>query len=214
MEDSLVSRLDACERANRRLARVLLLQAAFLALVLVALLTSVARSQAARASSPQSLRLRELIIVDPAGVERVRISGDIGDEAKRGQKAAGVFLYDGGGRERGGYVTWEPSGNVGLTLDTRQAQATLFVVAPDSGSALQLWHGDDVIELRSDEDGSRLTAARAQRVVVQEPEITTMSRETCAAYRELGSRISPEQLLQECQRRFTEAACGACLAGR
>jgi len=214
MEDNLIPRLEACELANRRLTRLLLLQAAFLAAVLVALLTGVARSQAARASGPQSLRLRELAIVDPAGVERVRISGDIGDEARRGQKAAGVFLYDGGGRERGGYVTWEPSGNVGLTFDTRQAQATLFVAAPDSGSAVQLWHGKDMIELRSDEDGSRLTAAKEGRVVVQEPEITTMGREACTAYHQARSRVPATQVLQECLQRFAEGACRACLGER
>ena len=65
---------------------------------------------------PQALRVSELVVVDPKGVERVRIGGDLpdatinGKRVPRGEKAAGVLLYDGSGQERSGYVTFEPSG--------------------------------------------------------------------------------------------------------
>ena len=131
-------------------------------------------------TAPTSLRVSELVVVDPKGVERVGLGGDlpdavIGDKrVPRGEKAAGVLLYDGSGQERSGYVTFEPSGNVGLTLDTRKGQVAYFVAGADSGSALHLWHGGDLVELRSDADGSRLTAAKAGQVVSQEPAVAAM----------------------------------------
>ena len=175
-----------------------------------------AQTQQSSVASP--LRASELVIVDPKGVERVRIGGDLpdpvisGKRVPRGEKAAGVVLYDGTGQERGGYVTFEPSGNVGLTLDTRRRQVAFFVAGPDSGSALQLWHGNHLIELRSDDDGSRLTAVKDRQVVVQEPAVSKMSAETCEAYRGARARVSKEQVMSDCRRRFTEAACTPCLA--
>ena len=168
--------------------------------------------------TPAALRASELVIVDSKGVERVRIGGDLpdplinGKRVPRGEKAAGVLLYDGSGQERSGYVTFEPSGNVGLTLDTRKHQVAYFVAGPDSGSALQMWHGPDIIELRSDENGSRVTAVKDRQVVIQEPAISKMSAETCEAYRSARARVSKEQVMRDCRRRFTEAACTPCLA--
>lgn len=175
------------------------------------------RSEAQQSASPASLRVSELIVVDQKGVERVRVGGDLpdaiigGKRVPRGEKVAGVMLYDGTGQERGGYVTFEPSGNVGLTLDTRRGQSALFVAGPDSGTALQLWQGRDLIELRSDEDGSRITAAQEGQVVMQEPAISRMSAGTCEAYRGARSRVSREQVVRDCRRRFSDAACKACL---
>lgn len=173
--------------------------------------------QAQQPSALPSLRVSELVVVDPKGVERVRIGGDLpdaiigGKRVPRGEKAAGVLLYDGSGQERSGYVTFEPSGNVGLTLDTRRSQATLFVAGPDSGSALQLWHGRDLIELRSDEDGSRITAVKSGQVVSQQPPIDKMSADTCEVYKGARSRVSREQVMRDCRRRFNDVACRACL---
>jgi hypothetical protein len=114
--------------------------------------------------------------VDSKGVERVRIGGDLpdavigGKRVPRGQQAAGVVLYDATGGERSGYVTFEPSGNVGLTLDSRKEQIVSFIAAPDhAASMLQLRSGKDLIELRADDEGSRLTAVKAGQVVSQEP---------------------------------------------
>lgn len=168
-------------------------------------------------ATPSSLGVSELVVVDPKGAERVRIGGDLpdaiigGKRVPRGEKAAGVLLYDGGGQERSGYVTFEPSGNVGLTLDTRRGQTTLFVAGPDTGSALQLWHGSDLIELRSDDDGSRLTAVKAGQVVSQQPQVSQMSADTCEAYKGARARVSREQVMRDCRRRFGDTACRACL---
>jgi hypothetical protein len=175
------------------------------------------QSQTQQPTAPTTLRVSELIVVDPKGVERVRIGGDLpdaiigGKRVPRGEKAAGLLLYDGGGQERSGYVTFEPSGNVGLTLDTRRGQVALFVAGPDTGSALQLWHGRDLIEVRSDEDGSRLTAVKAGEVVSQQPPVSQMSAGTCEAYKGARARVSREQVMRDCRRRFGDTACRACL---
>ena len=92
------------------------------------------------------------MIVDPKGVERVRIGGQLPDATPgkpRGQDVAGVLLYDATGRERSGYVTFEPSGNVGLTLDGRQGQSMFFVAGPTGATALRMWRGTNWRTARS-----------------------------------------------------------------
>jgi hypothetical protein len=156
--------------------------------------------------NPSALRASELVVVDQKGAERVRISGELpdaminGKRVPRGEKAAGVVLYDAAGNERSGYVTFEPSGNVGLTLDTKKQQVAFFVAGPDSGSALQMWNGTDLVELRSDENGSRVTAVKDRQVVMQEPAVTKMSAETCEAYRSARSTSSWMAITQEVRR--------------
>lgn len=213
------SQLQALEQRTRKLERWLRLSVCswLLTFGLVGVSAWTWQTPTPQTAAPTSLRVSELVVVDPKGVERVRIGGDLpdaiigGKRVPRGEKAAGVLLYDGGGQERSGYVTFEPSGNVGLTLDTRRGQTTLFVAGPDTGSALQLWHGSDLIELRSDEDGSRLTAVKAGQVVTQQPPVSQMSADTCAAYKGARARVSREQVMRDCRRRFGDAACRACL---
>ena len=178
------------------------------------------QSPAKQSAAPAALRVSELVVVDPKGVERVRIGGDLpdaiiaGKRVPRGEKAAGVLLYDGAGQERSGYVTFEPSGNVGMTLDTKRGQVAIFVAGPDTGSALQLWHGRDSIEFRSDQDGSRLTSVKAGEVVAQEPAVNQITPDTCEAYRSARARVSAEQVMRDCRRRFNEAACRTCLSDK
>jgi hypothetical protein len=211
--------LQSLEKRTRRLERWLRLSVCGWLLTFGLLILSAWgwRSEAQQSASPASLRVSELVVVDQKGVERVRVGGDLpdaiigGKRVPRGEKVAGVMLYDGTGQERGGYVTFEPSGNVGLTLDTRRGQSALFVADPEAGTALQLWQGRDLIELRSDQDGSRITAAQAGQVVMQEPAISRMSAGTCEAYRGARSRVSREQVVRDCRRRFSDAACKACL---
>jgi hypothetical protein len=169
-------------------------------------------------TAANSMRVSELVVVDAKGVERVRIGGELpdavigGKRVPRGQQAAGVLLYDAAGNERSGYVTFEPSGNVGLTLDSRKSQVASMIAAPDDNASMfQLWSGKDLIELRSDDDGSRLTAVKNGQVVAQQPVIKKLSADMCGAYTEALARVKPEQVLSDCRRRFTEEACKACL---
>lgn len=216
--------LQSLEKRTRKLERLLCLSVCgwLLTFGLMILSAWMWKSQAQQSAAPTSLRVSELVVVDSKGVERVRIGGELpdaligGKRVPRGQQAAGVLLYDGTGGERSGYVTFEPSGNVGLTLDSRKAQVASFIAAPDDDAAsmLQLWSGNDLIELRSDDEGSRLTAVKAGQVVSQQPLIKKMSAGMCEAYRSARARVSAEQVMRDCRKRFTDTACQSCVSGR
>jgi hypothetical protein len=172
-------------------------------------------SKSQQASNPSSLKVSELVVVDQKGVERVRIGGDLpdavynGKRVPRGGKAAGVLLYDDTGRERGGYVTWG-SENIGLTLDSAKEQVALFAAGLE-GSALSMRYGKDSLDLRSDEDGSRITTVQDGRIVMQQPDTIKISASGCADYRAIRAKGSLERAMTVCQQRFRESACRACL---
>ncbi len=200
---------------NRRLRRVTLqsrVQMGVLAVMMAAGLAAFVSDE------PRALRASELVVVDPDGVERVRISGDLPDAVVdgrrlvRGEKAAGVILYDGAGRERSGYATFEPSGNVLLTLDNRQSeQNALFVAGPDNAAALRLWQGRDAIDLRTDPAGTRMTIVEDGLVRHQTP-VTPIPTEACEAYRAAVPSLGQNVALRECNGRFTADNCDRCLA--
>ena len=147
----------------------------------------------------------------------MRIGGDLpdavinGKRMVRGEKAAGVLLYDGSGQERSGYVTFEPSGNVAFTLDTKKEQVVLFAAGPDSGSTLQMWHGGDKMDFRVDEDGARYTLTKAGQLAQQQPELDRLSPSTCQAYKDVRTRTTKERAINACRQRFVDKACQACL---
>lgn len=202
------------EDLDQRLRKVTLQSRVQLGLLAVLMAVGVA---AFVSNEPGKLRVSELVVVDAEGVERVRISGDLPDAVVdgrrlvRGEKAAGVILYDGAGRERSGYATFEPSGNVLLTLDNRQSQQNaLFVAGPDNAAALRLWQGQDAIDLRTDEAGPRVTVVQDGLVQHQTP-VTPIIPEICQAYREAVPRIGLAATVRECNGRFTAENCTSCL---
>lgn len=166
----------------------------------------------------ESIKAKEIVVVDSTGTVRARVSGDLPDAvmangrvSKRGSKAAGVMLYDEQGIERGGYVTQDEGSNVMLTLDSKYRQSALFVAGPEEqsqASALRLWNKGGAIELRSDQSGPRLTVTDSQKVKMQQPEVSPSS-DLCAEYKKVEQ---PNLGRQYCQGRFTEKACNACLA--
>jgi hypothetical protein len=163
-----------------------------------------------------TLRVRMLEVVDEHGIVRARLGARLpdavldGKRIVRGEEIAGLLLYDARGGERGGYVTFEPSGNVGLTLDHAREQAALFVAGREDGVALKLWTGPDSIELRSDGDGSRWTVAEDGVVALQEPSVMP-GADVCAEYRAALASLSREEVLRACRERFSAEACEACL---
>jgi hypothetical protein len=208
--------LEAYERRANQLEQWLKIQSVgILLLVGLGVCAFKIQSKSQETRPPQSLKVSELVVVDPKGIERVRIGGDLpdatynGKRVPRGSKAAGVLLYDSLGRERGGYVTWE-SDNVGLTLDTPKMQVGMFVAGPE-GSALNMRYGNDSIELRSDEDGSRITTVQDGLIVSQQPSSIKIGSSGCADYRAIRAKGSLERAMSICQRRFSEGACRACL---
>ncbi len=216
--EQLSLRLSLLEQRNRRLSRWLTFVGLVAAAMLLVFTQWPAPAEAEEGAAPQVLTVRELIVVDAKNVPRVRVGASLPDpviDGKRigrgGEQVAGVMLYDATGQERGGYLTFEPSGNVGLTLDSRKQQTAMLVAGADGGSALQLWTPADLIELRSDADGSRLTATRQGSIVQQIPPIETMTPGTCSAYKGALSRVSPAQVARDCRRRFPGGACDKCL---
>jgi hypothetical protein len=212
----LETRLRACERKSNVLAGATLVMSLFVLAVLAYELAPRAGAQTAA----QSIRASEIVIVDPKGVERVRIGGRLPDAVPgkpRGDDIAGILLYDQTGRERSGYVTFESSGNVGLTLDGRERQSAFFLAGPAGGTALRMWRGDDWIELRTDEGGARIGAVRARELIFREP---AASEGEAAAYcsnlkAALKSAGTPDsQLVPACRQRFTLQDCQRCAGGK
>lgn len=219
MDERIIARLAALEADNRRLKRLVAGLGSALAVAgVVAGAWSCAG--ATKETTPVSLRVSELVVVDGQGVERVRIGGDLpdaviqGKTVPRGEKVAGVMLYDDTGQERGGYVTFSPSGNVALTLDTRQGQVALFAADPVEGAALRLWTGRDEIALWADSDGARVSAVGAKKVLFQQPPAAPPEKSsTCTDLKALRGQHPAEVILGACQERRTEDWCRACLGG-
>lgn len=208
--------LEALERRVRRQERWLRISiGGWVVLGILVVCAFKIESKSQQANNPSSLKVSELVVVDPKGVERVRIGGDLpdavynGKRVPRGGKAAGVLLYDDTGRERGGYVTWG-SENIGLTLDSAKQQVALFAAGLE-GSALNMRYGNDSIELRSDEDGSRITAVQNGGIAMQQPGTIKISTSSCEDYRGIRAKRSLERAISICQQRFSESACRACL---
>ena len=188
-------------------------------LLVLLVIEPVLQVKAQQKPEARTLTVSELSIVDSRGIVCVRVGGDLPDAVvdgkvkSRGQRAAGILLYDGTGQERSGYVTFEPSGNVGLTLDTRKRQVASFIAGPESTGAMQLFSGDGAVEMRADEDGPSLHAVRRKQVVFHEPPVENpRSTAMCKALQEAKKQASAAQLLDACRARTSEAACQACLA--
>jgi hypothetical protein len=215
---NLEDRVRVCEQENARLRKQLGRQNRLwlIALLLVAGGGAIA-SGSLKPVAFDSIKANEVIVVDANGIVRARLGGDLPDAvmangriSKRGSKAAGLMIYDEQGIERGGYVTQDTGSNAMLTLDSKYRQAALFVAGPseDQASALRLWTNGSSIELRSDDNGSRVSVAEKNGVQYQQP-VVSLSPETCADYKKLEQQNPGKRY---CQARFTESACNVCLA--
>ena len=103
----------------------------------------------ARLSSPRSLKLRRLDIVDDHGVSRVILAAPapaptlFGKLHHRDGPVSGVILADGSGTERGGYVTSDGiDANALLTLDAQGKQTVLLLAQPQGSTLLRIWNQD------------------------------------------------------------------------
>jgi len=212
MQNLQMERIVVLERRQRLSLAV----SVVLVIVLVVAVGEFARGvHAEQKQDAKTLVLSELTIVDSHGVVRARLGGNLPDANKttpRGSRIAGLLLYDETGQERGGYVTFEPGGNVGLTLDNKGVMAAEFLAGPDAGSAIRLHSGDDAVELRVDEDGPSIHAVRRKNVAFHEPAVENpKSTALCKALLEEKARLPMEQLLDACRGRSSEAACQTCL---
>jgi hypothetical protein len=100
-----------------------------------------------RQQQSEVLRVRQIVIVDEKGTERVWIGAPVPDPIVQGQRqkrsgpVSGIILLDGNGNERGGYVTSDGSGEVFMSLDSEKAQETLFLANPGGGAHLSIFDG-------------------------------------------------------------------------
>ncbi len=142
-EQHLDTRLISLERRQRetRLIAYLLAVLLILAVVFEAL-------QFRSLRHPQTLRVRELSVVDEHGVERVLIAAPLpdpmimGQRRKRGGVVSGIIIADQTGTERGGYVTADGYANAFLTLDSPGSQTVLLLAEPDGSTMFRLWNQD------------------------------------------------------------------------
>src|ERR1051325_11141061 len=221
MDTAVLARLTTLERSNRRLQLVLVaIVTLLLPLVLLGL-----RPQSAASGTFQiadSIRVRQVIVVDSAGTVRARLGSHLPDAVidgrrmYRGEEIAGLLIYDDGGAERGGYVTFAPSRNVALTLDTRHRQAALFVADPEDGVAARVWGGNNWAEFRANAQAAHLNIGEAGALVVKQPPFSeTETAQFCADFKaEVAQRTPPsppERQLANCKQRMPDGACRKCL---
>ena len=142
----------------------------------------------ARASNTSKvLRVRELVVVDENGIERVIVGAPLPGQWENGKvntrrverpfKQAGLLIYDKEGVERGGYVTEDTHDNALLTLDDKKRQEVLLVTGAEPTSSFRMWTAKDSLELRVDPDlnGPTLKMSRDGKTVLEQPQSTSPS---------------------------------------
>ena len=219
--NNIENRIQACEAENTRLRNMIARQNRIWVVALLFIFGGGAiASTTIKSATFDSVKAKEIVVVDANGIVRARLGGDLPDAVladgkvlKRGSKAGGLIIYDEEGVERGGYVTQEAGSNAMLTLDSKFHQSALFVAGPGSsehpfsGGALRLWTDKSAIELRSDTIASRLSVSDNSGVTLQQPSIVSLPPETCAEYKKYQQE-SPNK--RYCQARFTDSAYQAC----
>jgi len=224
-EANLTIRLAACEGQIRTLRRTATITTSLLVLSSSSLFSAFEHpSPAATPFAADSLRVQELIVVDTAGVVRARIGGNLpdavidGHRVVRGDNAAGVLLYDRSGTERGGYVTFDKSDVVGLTLDNHGNQAALFAAGPKpgEGAAARLWRQRDWAELRADDTGPHISVGRNGSVSFLAPPMSDSdAARMCSDLKGEVAQVKPpppaKAVLDACRAHAPEGVCRKCL---
>src|SRR6266511_5928187 len=225
MEPDAYTRLDALERSNRQLRTLLLVSILVLPLLAALAFTSFGGLQRNSPIVADSLLVRQLVVIDGQGMVRARLGAHLPDAVidgrrlRRGADIAGILLYDDTGRERGGYVTFSPSRNVALTLDTRDRQVALFAADPEDGVAARVWGGNNWVEMRASTKGAHLTLGHSGEVVVQQPPLSESEVSAfCSGLKDALRRVAPQppadKVLASCKERMPDAACRKCLGTR
>ncbi|RMD66575.1 MAG: hypothetical protein D6824_00570 [Planctomycetota bacterium] len=133
---ALVDRVQTLERRRRRLERTVGAVAVTGLVAFVALATLTRGAGVAQGAQPaqeqagqprnavfDEIVARRIVVVDDAGVERVKIAAPLpdpillGKRIPRGGSVSGVLLFDAEGNERGGYITSDEARDVALTMD-------------------------------------------------------------------------------------------------
>jgi hypothetical protein len=128
------------------------------------------------------LRVRELNVVDPNGVTRVKIAAPLpnavidGRTLTRGGRpedtVSGMLLFDAEGTERSGYATSDHGySNVMFTLDDKTRQHAMFIAEPTGATTLRLFNGDtkDRLNLSINKDGPSISMMRRGKEIYRTP---------------------------------------------
>lgn len=224
-------RLAACERHIRHLRRALRVATGLLlctgALAFTGFAVGRASTVAGNSAATDSMRVRELIVVDDSGTVRARIGGNLPDaiyhgrRVPRGDQAAGVLLYDTDGLERGGYVTFDRTGVVALTLDNRGQQVAIFGAdsTPGAGATARLWRGSDWAEMKVDQAGPHFAAGRNGAIAFMQPSMTGADAHAmCTELKAEVARVKPAPsnsvILAACRSHAPDGVCRKCLGVR
>lgn len=223
---TLDARLAACERQIRHLRRALGLTTSLLGCAGLLAMTGFAGRGRGATQPPvvDSLQVRQLLVVDDAGTVRARVGGNLPDavyqgrRVRRGDQAAGVLLYDKEGLERGGYVTFDRSGVVALTLDNRGQQVAIFGAdsTPGAGATARLWRGRDWVEMKVDQAGPHFTAGRDNAVAFMQPAMTDADGQAmCTELKGEVAQVKPapptSAVLEACKAHAPDGVCRKCL---
>jgi hypothetical protein len=163
--------------------RLLVLTSVLAVTVVILFLNSASSTRAS--AIPDVLRVRQLVVVDESGIERVVIGAPLPSQWENGKvntrrvarpnRQAGVLIYDKDGVERGGYLTEDAHDNALLTLDDKKRQEVLLVTGAEPTSSLRMWTANDSLELRVDPDlnGPTFRMIRDGKAVVEQPQSTS-----------------------------------------
>ena len=129
-----------------------------------------------RPGQPETLRVRQVTIIDDKGTERVWIGAPVPNPIVQGQRVeragavSGIILLDAHGNERSGYVTSDLSGEVFLSLDSEKAQEAMFLVNPGGGGHLSIYDGDrNLAQIGVLGKGPTLALRQKGEIVFQQP---------------------------------------------
>ena len=143
---------------------------------LLSVLVFVACGWTFRQQQSDTLRVRQIVIVDDKGTERVWIGAPVPDPIIQGQRqkrqgpVSGIVLLDAKGNERGGYVTSDLSGEVFMSLDSEKGQETPFLANPGGGSHLSIFDGQgNLARIGVLGNKATLLLRRAGNVVYEQP---------------------------------------------
>jgi hypothetical protein len=93
-----------------------------------------------------------------------------GVRQKRQGAISGLLISDANGNERGGYVTSDKFGEAFLSLDSEDAQQSLFLVNPKGGIHFDLYdQKGNSASLSVFPDGPKLTLKKARETVLELP---------------------------------------------
>lgn len=220
------ARLVQCESEIIRLRRMVRLTTTLGVAAMISVLAGFVLPRSPVAGTyADSLRVRELAVVDAHGVVRARLGGNLPDAVgrlgrriPRGDDASGLLIYDDKGIERGGYVTFDNSGVAALTLDSRGPQVAIFAAdsTPGSGAALRVWGRKAWAEIKVDEGGPHLAAARDDKIEFFEPPATSLEQaafcnELKGEVAKVPQRPADDVILAACRAHRSEKECTLCL---